>query len=255
MQNPVKTNNWQGFYGDIATGAESYDQWTALDTAMYLLERRHEDKSFAQTALNLVQWVEDKLVVRDGFHPGVPAILEQTSYPVILTIHTNRLAEVYARLWGALEDQKYKDLAEQIGNSITWLMMSDGKMRAGLWYHAWGTATSGIIFNGQFMRIMAEIPDTAPQDEDHFLHHNRYVRDVAYLPDRIVLQTWAAGEAWLTLRAVPQSIRDESGQLSRVNKTTDADAGWSYDPTHHRLRIRHRGTKVEIRLGSMQKAG
>ncbi len=50
MENPVKTKNWQGFYGDIATGAESYDQWTALDAAMYLLERRAEDSSYEAAA-------------------------------------------------------------------------------------------------------------------------------------------------------------------------------------------------------------
>ena len=248
MENPVRTNEWQGFYGDIATGAESYDQWTALDTAMYLLERRGEDPSYLPTALEIVKWVEGKLVVQDGFYPGVPAILEQTSYPVILSIHTNRLAEVYARLWGALGDLKYKELAQQISNTITWLLMSDGKMRAGLWFHAPGTATSVIIFNGQFLRIMAEIPETAPQNENHFLHHSGYVRKVSYSPQRIRLQTWSPGEARFSLKQAPAAIRDETGPIPEVRELGEKKAGWLYDPQNHLLRLRYPGKSLVIDL-------
>lgn len=246
MDNPVRTNNWQGFYGDIATGAESYDQWTALDTAMYLLEKRKENPSYLPAALRIVKWVEDKLVVRDGFYPGVPAILEQTSYPVILSIHTNRLAEVYARLWGVTGDTRYKELAEQIANNITWLIMSDGKMRAGLWFHAPGTATSVIIFNAQFMRIMAEIPETAPPDENHFLHHSGYVRAIGYSPRSVTMRTWSAGEARFALKRAPAEVRDETGVLPEVRELSTESPGWLYDPEHHLLRVVHRGRSVAI---------
>lgn len=255
MENPVKTNEWQGFYGDIATGAKSYDQWTALDTAMYLLENRHRDPSYVPTALGLVKWVEEKLVVRDGFYPGVPAILEQSGYPVILSMHTGRLAEVYARLWGALGDPRHKELAEQIANTVTWLLMSDGKMRIGLWFHAPGTATSVIIFNEQFLRIMAEIPETAPQNENHLLHHTAYVRDVSYTPARVTLRTWGPGEARLSLRRAPAFVRSESGPIPEVRELGDTKSGWVYDPQHHLGRIRHEGKLVVIDWGSAAQPG
>lgn len=248
MENPVKTKNWQGFYGDIATGAESYDQWTALDAAMYLLERRDQDPSYEPIALDLVKWVEGKLVVKDGFAPGVPAILEQTSYPVILSIHTGRLAEVYARLWGATGDARYKQLAEQIANTITWLQMSDGKMRAGLWWHAWGTATSSIIFNEQFLRIMAEIPETAPRHGSHLLFHTGYVRDVSYSPARVSLHSWQGGEARLSLGGTPAALRDAEGVLPELRALASAQRGWVYDPEHHFLRARYRGKTLDVDL-------
>src|SRR5947209_18986264 len=78
-------------------------------------------------------------------------------------MRTARLAEGYAHLWGATGGPRYRRLAEQIANTVTWLQMSDGKMRIGLWWHAQGTATSGIIFTDQFLRIMSEIPETAPR--------------------------------------------------------------------------------------------
>ena len=61
-----------------------------------------------------------------------------------------------------------KDMAEQIANSVTWNLMSDGKMRQGFWYHAWGVPL-GLSFNDQFSRVMACIPETAPKGENHLL--------------------------------------------------------------------------------------
>ncbi len=250
MENPVKTNDWQGFYGDIATGAKSYDQWTALDTALYLLDKRSEDASYLPTALALVKWVEEKLVVKDGYYPGVPAIWEQTAYPVILTMHTNRLAEIYARIWGATGDPKYKQLAEQIANTVTWQVMSDGKMRIGMWWHAQGTATSGIMFTDQFLRIMSEIPETAPQDEDHFLFSTSYVQDVQYSPEKVTLHTWRPGEASFSLKHEPCDVSDEHGSIPEIRQIEMATAsGWVYDPVHHFLRVRHPARDITITLG------
>jgi hypothetical protein len=249
MENPVKTNDWQGFYGDISTGAKSYDQWTALDTAMYLIENRGGNPTYLPTALNIVKWAEDRLVVKDGYYRGVPAIWEQSSYPVILTMHTNRLAEVYAHLWGATGDPKYRRLAEQIANTVTWLQMSDGKMRIGLWWHAQGTATSGIIFTDQFLRIMSEIPETAPQDENHFLSNSGYVRGVRYSPNAIELKTWKPGEARFSLKRQPVELRDELGVIPELREVQPGvSSGWVYDPLHHFLRVRHPGKDVVIRL-------
>src|SRR5215813_7395501 len=87
MENPVRTNNWQGFYGDIASGAKSYDQWTALDTASYLLDMPHRNVEDIATARRIVEWVNQTLVVPDGYHPGVPGLLEQSTYQTILTHH------------------------------------------------------------------------------------------------------------------------------------------------------------------------
>jgi hypothetical protein len=197
-----------------------------------------------------VQWVEEKMVVKDGYYPGVPAIWEQTAYPVILTMHTNRLAEVYARVWGATGDTKYKHLAKQIANTVTWLQMSDGKMRIGLWWHAQGTATSGIIFTDQFLRIMSEIPETAPQKEDHFVYSTSYVKDLRYSPERITLRTWKPGEARFSLKDQPSRIGDEEGIIPEVRQIeARTKSGWIYDPLNHFLRVRHPGKDVDIRLG------
>lgn len=253
MDKPVRTNDWRGFYGDIATGTPSYDQWTALDTAMYLLDHRDEDPSYPAKAEAIVKWVESKLVVKDGFYPGVPALLEQTSYPVILSMHTNRLAEVYARMWTALGDRHYKDLAEQIANTVTWLAMSDGKMRIGLWWHSQGTATSGLIFTGQFLNIMRDVPETAPQDEDRWLGNSSYVRSISYSPAQIEMTAWSPGTADFSLRNAPAEIRGEQGIIPRAKRLSREESGWTYDPATHRLRVTYQDKSVTIVLQNSAK--
>jgi hypothetical protein len=248
MDNPVRTNDWQGFYGDIATGTPSYDQWTALDTAMYLLDHRDQDSSYAAKAQAIVKWVEEKLVVKDGFYPGVPALLEQTSYPVILSMHTNRLAEVYAEMWAALGDPHYKDLAKEVANTVTWLAMSDGKMRIGLWWHSQGTATSGLIFTGQFLNIMRDIPETAPQDQDRWLANSSYVRTISYAPTRVEMATWSPGVADFSTRNAPVAVRDDHGVIPRAKRLPVHGPGWTYDPATHRLRVAYQSTSVTIDL-------
>lgn len=247
MENPVKTNDWQGLYGDIATGTKSYDQWIPLDTAMYLLDKRREDPSYTAVAQEIVKWVVSELGVEDGFYPGVPAVIEQSSYPVILSHHNIRLAEVYARLWGATGNPEYKHLAEQIANTVTWLEMSDGKMRFGLWWHADGCPF--FSFAHQFLRIMSEIPETAPQDENHFIYHDGYLKDISYSPHRIVLDTWDLGESRFSLTRPPVAVRDDEGTLPELREINQASYGWTYDPGHHFLRVRSCGHKVIIDLG------
>jgi hypothetical protein len=127
--------------------------------------------------------------------------------------------------------------------------MSDGKMRIGMWWHAQGTATSGIMFTDQFLRIMSEIPETAPQDEDHFLFSTSYVRDVQYSLRAIALRTWKPGEARFSLRHEPIEVSDEHGSIPELRKIeTATTSGWVYDPIHHFLRVRHAAKDVKIIL-------
>jgi hypothetical protein len=127
--------------------------------------------------------------------------------------------------------------------------MSDGKMRIGLWWHAQGTATSGLIFTDQFLRIMSEIPETAPQHENHLLYSTSYVRYVRYASRQIELGTLKSGEARFSLETQPHEVSDVSGVIPEVREIgSNISSGWVYDPLRHFLRVRHRGTELVIRL-------
>lgn len=58
LENPVRTDKWLGLYGDVVSGAESYDQWVALETAMYLIDRREENPDYVRKAQSILDWVK-----------------------------------------------------------------------------------------------------------------------------------------------------------------------------------------------------
>ena len=79
LDNPVKTNQWLGLYGDIASGAKSYDQWVALEMAMYLLDRRAQHPEYVNVAKGILDWLNSFLVVDYGFFPGIPGSWSKVS--------------------------------------------------------------------------------------------------------------------------------------------------------------------------------
>ncbi|HXN21461.1 MAG TPA: hypothetical protein VOA41_01805 [Candidatus Dormibacteraeota bacterium] len=246
LENPLKTNLWMGLYGDIPSGAKSYDQWVPLETAMYLLDHRSEDSGYVAQAKAVLDWVNRTLVVYPGLHRGVPGLIEQSTYQVTLTHHELRLAEMYSELWDATGEQKYKELAVEIANSVTWGVMSDGKMRQGFWYHAIGIPLI-LEFNDQFARIMANIPETAPRHENHILQTSNHVRWVRYEERQVRYQTIGRSEDILTVVGFPKSVRAAGMVLQPVaSKGSRWKDGWRYDIETNRLEIHHSGSEIKI---------
>lgn len=246
LDNPIKTNKWTGLYGDIPSNVRSFDQWVAQEAAIYLIDHRNENSSYVKTAKGILDWLNRFLVVDYGFFPRVPGIVEQSSYKVVLTHHELRLAETYAKLWEATGDAKYKDLAVQIANSVTWNLMSDGKMRQGYFYHAWGIPLV-ISFNDQFTRVMACIPETAPKGENHILQTSTFVKDVRYDAKEVTYKTVAASEDAVKLASAPKSVLVEGKELQPAADPNRA-TGWRYDKATGLLRLNHGGGQVRLVL-------
>ena len=244
LDNPVKTNKWIGLYGDIPSGAQSYDQWVALETAMYDLDHVDEVPDALPIAQGILDWIRKNLVVDYGFHPGVPGVIEQSDYKIVLTHHQLRLAELYAKLFEATGDAAHKRSAIETANSVTWCLMSDGKMRQGFWAHA-AACPLVLSFNEQFSRIMSCIPETAPKGEDHLLQNSSDVKSIRYQPVAIAYETTTAGEEKFVVRKEPAEVKAAGKVLPRRDGLRDGDEGWSYAKSGL-LRIRHREPKVEI---------
>lgn len=251
LENPVKTNRWQGLYGDNPPlgetgGKRSYDQWVPLEFAQYLLDHRAENPQYLDIARKIVDWVTKTHVVMPGLHAGVPGLVEQTGYEIVIAHHELRLAQTHALLWGATGDPKHKQTAQDVANSVTWLLMSDGKLRMGFWYHASASYMRCLVFNDQFTRIMAEIPETASQGEDHFLHTTSDLRRILYGERTIQYETVGPGTETFVLRSAPRQVK--AGGVALPEAKSAGQMGWDYDPQTHRLRIRHEQADVEILL-------
>ncbi len=247
LQNPVKTNDWRHLYGDVPCGMESYDQWIPLETAMYLLDHRNGHPHYLDMAREILGWVNRTLVVNPGFHQGLPGIIEQTAYVIVLTHHELRLAHFYSKLWQATREQPYRDLAIQIANSVTWCLMSDGKMRLGL-----GRAASSIplvlIYNDQFADIMAAIPEAAPADENHLLRTSSDVEHIDYSSSQIEYSTVGPSEDVLVVATGPRSVASGGRSLEQVAAVENQEEGWAFDPASKALYVRHRQKEVTVRF-------
>lgn len=245
LKNPVSTNDWRSFYGDVKTGLPSYDQWVPLETAMYLLDHRAEDTDYVAKAKAIAAWVDKLLILNPGLQPGLPGLMEQTAYRVVLTHHQLRLAQLYARLWQVDHNDHERRLAEQIANSVTWCLMSDGKMRLGL-----GRSGSRIplvlIFNDQFADLMSYIPGTAPHGESHLLSSAALVRHVSYNPRQIDYQTLGSSRDVLVVASAPLSVTADGKRLARGS----ADDSWIYDSSTGLLRVNHTSPDVVVHFAN-----
>ena len=248
LDNPVSTNRWIGLYGDIVSDAQSYDQWVALETAMYLIDRRRESPGYLSQAQQILEWVLSALGVDYGLHPGVTGVVEQSDYQVVLTHHELRLAEIYAKLWEATGDPTHKERAIETANSVTWGLMSDGKMRQGFWAHAAAVPLT-LCFNDQFCRIMASIPETAPENENHLLATGSFLRRVDYAGSMISYRTMGASADAVSVIAPPKSVRAGGRALPPVAADDEARDGWIHDSRTRLLRVRHRAPDVEVEVG------
>jgi len=245
LKNPVRDNRWIGLYGDVTGGLESYDQWVALETAMYLLDHEDEILGAVQIAEEIIDWVERTLVVNYGLHPRVPGLVEQSAYRVVLTHHQLRYAEAYAKIYEATGKESYKRTAMEIANSVTWCLMSDGKLRLGFWHDAHNVPMV-LCFNQQFSRIMSCIPETAPNSENHILRNSAFIREAVYSPNGIRYETVGPGEEYLKVYKKPGTIFVDGAPLPRLEKWGYREEGWWYDESSHLLKVAHRRTRIKI---------
>jgi hypothetical protein len=248
LENPVKTNKWLGLYGDIPSGAQSYDQWVALETAMYVLDHRDEVPDARTIAQGIMKWVQSRLVVDYGLHEKVPGVVEQSDYKIVLTHHQLRLAELHAKLFEATGDAAHKRSAIETANSVTWCLMSDGKMRQGFWAHA-AACPLVLSFNEQFSRIMACIPETAPKGANHLLQNSSDVKSIRYRPRAIEYETVTPGEEIFIVRGQPREVTAGGTELARLGEWRNGEDGWTYADSGL-LRVRHHATKVQVHFAN-----
>ena len=257
VDGPVKTNRWWGFYGDNpedtdSESEKSYDQQTALMTAQWLIDHLQENDEYITGVRGILDYIQEKFAIPDGIHRGVPAIGEQTGWPAFLPHHNMRLAETYARLYGVTGDPAAKELALRITNSMTWMVQADGKYRQGLNSGIENRSCLLLGFNTQLSRIMAEIPETAPEGENHLLYHSGYVKKIRYDDEAIRYESLTPSQDILVLNSKPKQVTINSQSIPEVktppqSRSTTTPAGWLYEMDTGRLFVLHERGTVEIK--------
>ncbi len=255
IDGPIKDNRWVGFYGDVTNddSTRSYDQWMALETAQWLCDHHLENPAYLPAARSILAFVREKLTLPDGLHRGVPASIEQTVFPVILSHHNLRLAETYACYYGATGDPEAKELAIRIANSMTQMVTSDGKFRLGLNSGLDEFAAPTLEYDRQLTRLMAEIPETAPRGENHLLYHSAPVKTIRYEKQLVVYETADVGQEILVTAGRPHEVTCNGRPLVErsarpESRLTTAPATWFYEADSGRLFVLHSLGRVEVKF-------
>jgi hypothetical protein len=95
---------------------------------------------------------------------------------------------------------------------------------------------------------MAEMPETAPADENHLLWFARQVREVEYAPKRVAYRTWGPGRERLKLAGKPRAVNGAGGEATSGDELNKPGPSWHWDEQRHVLDVRHTGRQIEIPL-------
>lgn len=134
LDNPVRTNQWDGSFEDVEAknAFANLSNIEALQTIRYLCRHAHEDSSHARTAGRIHEWVEDQFVVYgqdDSLHnnPPLPSVFEQFACPHPMEPHTANWLDTLIPLYQVTGRKGYWDRALAAADAITEFQAEDGR--------------------------------------------------------------------------------------------------------------------------------
>ncbi len=250
MDFPIRNQCWKGYFEDIRLDPENKnrDQYSALETARFLLMNPDQDPSWQVHAREIIAWVKDTLGA-DPFYKAVP-IHEQMFCFHVMGSHTARFAAICALYASCSGEQEYAEQARRALNWSTYMADDQGWVRVGTDepdYHNQCWFTDGYFdYVPHFLDGMGLMPETAPGGADHLLRSSSIVNSISYDPLHINYQTYdESGVELLSLTFIPTIIRSNGIRLEEITDPTQK-SGWSYDPDRHLLQVSHSAPDVEV---------
>jgi hypothetical protein len=135
LENPVRTGLWQQMYEDVRTldPYANLEQWAALETAMFLLRRRHPHG--ADLARSLVRYVEDQFVIFGDdpitpvpYLPYTPGNCEQYGCYWPMDFHTANYTRAALALYEATGETAWAQKAVAAANTVVNCQLPDGRL-------------------------------------------------------------------------------------------------------------------------------
>lgn len=269
MKYPLKNQIWTQYFEDVQIYPNyriNRNQYSALETARYLLQHPEMDPQAILHAKGILDWVA-RFFARDsrsmagvrekGQQWGARVLSEQVNDMDKMASHTARYASVCALYYEVTGDRDYQEQAFRSFNWATYASRADGLVIGG------GTdpATSCWFSDGygdylrHFERGLASVPEWAPATESHLLGSTSVVRSVQYGSNRIDYLTFDdQSREVLKLRAPPTTVQAGHKQLHRVNKLPRHAEGYTSEPGSGGgfvVHIQHkRSGSVSIQFGS-----
>jgi hypothetical protein len=243
MTYPVQNQVWTQYFEDVLIYADyrtNRNQYSALETARYLLQHPEKDTDALLHAKRILDWVTGFFatdsVTMAGLHEkglqwGAEALSEQVNDKDKMSSHTARYASVRALWYEVTGDLDSKERAFRSFNWATYASREDGLVRAsidegtGYWF------SDGYGDNMRhFQRGMASVPEWAPRNESHLLGSTSVVRAIHYGDHQIDYLTFdKSAREVLRLRDAPTTVRAGGKSLVRVNRLTRGAQGYTVE--------------------------
>jgi hypothetical protein len=257
MKYPVHNNLWSGYFEDIPvdTSLTNWNQYSAGETARYLLQHPEADPDWKDHARGLLTWIEKTFAVdvpateryhwvQDSFVQygkqwGANAISEQTVEDMDkMGSHTSRYASVCALYYEKTGDESFKEKAFRAFNWASYMAREDGEVTGAMAVNdLWFSDGYGDYIR-HFLAGMASAPEWSPPDENHLLRSSSVVVKMSYGRGELRYSTFDqdATEV-LRLAFLPAHVTADGTPLPPRNNLNEP--GWVFDKRTGVLHVRH----------------
>jgi len=269
MNYPVENQVWTQYFEDVQIYNNyrvNRNQYSALETARYLLQHPEMDSQALTHAKRILDWVtgffaKDSRTMA-GLHEkgrqwGAEVLSEQVNDMDKMASHTARYASVRALWYEVTGDLDSKERAFRSFNWATYASRQDGLVMGG----GSDPATSCWFSDGygdylrHFQRGLASVPEWAPTTGSHLLGSTSVVRAVHYDGNGIDYLTFDdKSREVLKLSEAPLVVQAGHKLLHRVNNLRGSAEGYTSEPSTSGgfvVRIQHEhSVDIRIQLGA-----
>jgi hypothetical protein len=259
MTYPMQNDVWTQYFEDVLI-YEDYrvnrNQYSALETARYLLQHPDKDPQALTHAKHLIDWVTGFFALDSktmgGLHEkgsqwGAEVLSEQVNDMDKMSSHTARYASVRAIWYEKTGDVDSKERAFRSFNWASYSMREDGLVKTsldegtGFWFSdGYGDYTR------HFLRGLASVPEWAPSHEAHLLGSSSIVRKIHYDARQIEYLTFdEASSETVRLPAAPAGVWCGYRPLPQVTDLDACPEGYAMETANTGgivLRVKHKNS-------------
>ncbi len=249
MAFPLQNECWKGYFEDIRLDPDNKnrDQYSALETARYLLQYPERDPDWRTHVNTIIEWVLATLGSQPFFE-SIP-VHEQLFCYHVMGSHTARLASICAQYTTLTGESQYAELARRNFAWASYMVTDEGYVHVGVdrpdYYNQCWFTDGYFDFVPHFLDGMRAMPDLAPAAADHLLGTTSIVTAITYAPRAIEYQTFdASASDVIKLTFAPQRVL--SGGIELPALESEAHSGWIWDEAASTLRVQHDHSSVSI---------
>ncbi len=191
---PVKNNRWSGYYEDVSSDANNFNQQIPMETARYILQNPALDPDFKNHIPSLVQWVRNRFGKTK--HYGATSICEQDSFLRQMSSHTARYASIVAMWYGISLKENDREEARASFALSTYSAYNRYSKNGlainyvGIEYEEPWFSDSYWDYLSHFFDGMAELPEMLPDNANHMFYSSSIITDIDYGPKQIEYRTY-----------------------------------------------------------------